>query len=122
MKYAIGLLKAVIFVLLFGFALNNRQNATLNFLFDYAITLPMIVVVLGSFALGIVLGILVMLPRWWQHRRQAQQVRQQLEALQAQQAAAAAGNAPVAVPATRHPDPDQQRHMTDPSLPITDGQ
>ena len=120
MKYAIGLLKAVIFVLLFGFALNNRQNATLNFLFDYAITLPMIVVVLASFALGIVLGILVMLPRWQQHRRQAQQARQQLEALQAQQAAAS--QPPAGTPASRTPDPDQQRHMTDPSLPITDGQ
>ncbi|MDO4769905.1 MAG: LapA family protein [Brachymonas sp.] len=70
------LLKAAIFFLLFAFALGNRHEALLYFLPDQALAVPMVVVVLGSFALGAFFGILVMLPRWWQLRRAVQQVKQ----------------------------------------------
>lgn len=70
------LLKAAIFFLLFAFALGNRHEALLYFLPDQALAVPMVVVVLGSFALGAFLGMLVMLPRWWRLRRAAQQVKQ----------------------------------------------
>lgn len=69
------LLKAAIFFLLFAFALGNRHEALLYFLPDQALAVPMVVVVLGSFALGAFFGMLVMLPRWWQLRRAAQQVK-----------------------------------------------
>lgn len=65
------LLKAAIFFTLFAFALNNQGDATVRFFFGHQWTAPMVLVVLCAFALGLVIGILGMVPRWWQHRRAA---------------------------------------------------
>jgi len=70
------LLKAAIFFTLFAFALNNQGDATVRFFFGHQWTAPMVLVVLSAFALGLVIGILGMVPRWWQHRRDAALARQ----------------------------------------------
>jgi len=69
------LLKAAIFFTLFAFALNNQGDTTVHFFFDYRWTAPMVLVVLGAFASGLVIGVLGMVPRWWRHRRDAVQAR-----------------------------------------------
>ncbi len=65
------LFKAAIFFTLFAFALNNQADVTVHFFFGYQWTSPMVMVVLISFAAGLLLGILGMVPRWWQQRRAA---------------------------------------------------
>jgi len=65
------LLKAAIFFTLFAFALNNQGDATVRFFFGRQWTAPMVLVVLGAFALGLFIGVLGMVPRWWRHRRDA---------------------------------------------------
>ena len=75
MKYLLWLLKAAIFFTLFAFALNNQGDTTVHFFFDYRWTAPMVLVVLGAFASGLVIGVLGMVPRWWRHRRDAVQAR-----------------------------------------------
>jgi uncharacterized integral membrane protein len=65
------LLKAAIFFTLFAFALNNQGDATVQFFFGYRWTAPMVLIVLSAFALGLVIGVLGMVPRWWRHRRDA---------------------------------------------------
>lgn len=62
-------LKAAIFFTLFAFALNNQHDATVRFFFGQQWTAPLVLVVLSAFALGLVIGVLGMVPRWWQHRR-----------------------------------------------------
>ena len=77
MKYLMWLLKAAIFFTLFAFALNNQQDATVYFFFGTRWQAPLVLVVLSAFAMGVVVGVLGMVPRWWQHRsaaRKAQQV------------------------------------------------
>jgi lipopolysaccharide assembly protein A len=69
MKYLTWLLKAAIFFTLFAFALNNQQDATVHFFFGTTWTAPLVLVVLAAFAGGLVLGGLLMVPRWWKHRR-----------------------------------------------------
>jgi putative membrane protein len=64
-------LKAAIFFTLFAFALNNKQDATVHFFFGQQWTAPLVLVVLSAFALGLIIGVLGMVPRWWQHRRAA---------------------------------------------------
>ena len=68
MKYLVWLLKAAIFFTLFAFALNNQQDATVHFFFGTEWRAPLVLVVLAAFALGLALGALGMLPRWWSHR------------------------------------------------------
>ncbi len=64
-------LKAAIFFTLFAFALNNQQEITVHFFFGTEWKTSLVIVVLAVFACGLMVGILGMVPRWWQHRRDA---------------------------------------------------
>ena len=68
MKYLMWLLKAAIFFTLFAFALNNQQDATVHFFFGTQWRAPLVLVVLSAFALGLGVGALGMVPRWWKQR------------------------------------------------------
>ncbi len=68
MKYLLWLLKAAIFFTLFAFALNNQHDATVHFFFGTQWRAPLVLVVLSAFALGLIVGVLGMLPRWWRQR------------------------------------------------------
>jgi uncharacterized integral membrane protein len=72
MKYIAWLLKAVIFFILFAFALNNQDAVDLHLFFGTTWQAPMVLVVLSTFVLGMFAGIAVMLPLWWSARRKAQ--------------------------------------------------
>jgi uncharacterized integral membrane protein len=63
------ILKAAVFFTLFAFALNNQQETRVNFFFGNFWSAPTVVVVLLAFALGLVLGVMVMTPRWWRERQ-----------------------------------------------------
>jgi uncharacterized integral membrane protein len=65
------LFRAFVFFALFGFSLNNQQFATVHWFFGYAWSAPLVIVVLASFGLGAVFGILAMTPGWWYHRKTA---------------------------------------------------
>ncbi len=89
------LLKAAIFFTLFAFALNNQGDVTVHFFFGTRWTAPMVLVVLITFAAGVTIGVLGMVPRWWRHRSAAQQARNQ----------AASALATVAAEADKTPTP-----------------
>lgn len=65
------IVKAAIFLALFAFALNNQQDATVHLLFGRQWRAPMMLIVLAAFALGMVVGVLGMLPGWWRRRQTA---------------------------------------------------
>jgi len=73
MKHIVWLLKwvlkAAIFFTLFAFALNNQQDTIVHFFFGTQWRAPQVLVVLIAFTAGVVVGVLGMLPRWWQQRR-----------------------------------------------------
>ncbi|WP_027015900.1 LapA family protein [Comamonas composti] len=64
MKYFLWLLKAAIFFTLFAFALNNQQDVTVHFFFGTSWTAALVLVVLAAFTLGLMVGVLGMVPRW----------------------------------------------------------
>jgi len=63
------LLKAAVFFTLFAFALNNQQETRVNFFFGTHWSAPTVLVVLSAFTLGVVIGVLGMVPRWWRERQ-----------------------------------------------------
>lgn len=69
MKYLMWLLKAAIFFTLFAFALNNQQTVAVHFFFGTLWQAPLVLVVLAAFAVGLALGIFVMMPRWWKKQK-----------------------------------------------------
>ena len=69
------LLYGAIFFTCFAFALNNQQDGTLRFFFGTQWRMPMVLIVLSAFSVGLAAGILAMVPRWWKHRRAASRAR-----------------------------------------------
>ena len=65
------MLKAAIFFTLFAFALNNQHEASVHFFFGTRWQAPMVLQILTAFVLGVLVGALGMVPRWWRARRQA---------------------------------------------------
>jgi len=59
MRILTWLIRAFLFLALFGFAINNQQLATVNWLFSYAWTARMVIIVLAAFIAGTVFGVLV---------------------------------------------------------------
>ncbi len=100
MKYLLWLLKAAIFFTLFAFALNNQHNATVHFFFGTAWTAPLVLVVLAAFALGLIVGVLGMVPRWLKHRNAARSAHAATAPATGAAPAAGAPAAPESKPAT----------------------
>ncbi len=69
MKYLTWLLKAAIFFTLFAFALNNQQAVAVYFFFGTLWKAPLVLVVLAAFSMGLALGVLLMMPRWWKKHK-----------------------------------------------------
>ncbi len=74
MRPVIWLFRALLFLLLFAFALNNQQPATVHWLFGIEWQAPMVIIVLAAFAAGCAMGVAAMLPSWWRQRRLAQRM------------------------------------------------
>ncbi len=67
-------LKAAIFFTLFAFALNNQHDAVVHFFFGTTWNAPLVLVLLTVFVMGVAVGVMGMVPRWWKHRRLAHMV------------------------------------------------
>jgi putative membrane protein len=62
MRYFTWIFRAVLFIVLLGFAYKNDQSVTLNFFFGYEWQSTLVIVLLIFFTAGAVVGILAMLP------------------------------------------------------------
>ena len=82
MKILFRIVAILLFVTFFGFALKNTQETTLRFFLDYTINAPLVIMLLGFFASGAVLGILAMTPIVFRHRRELNARNRQLQNLQ----------------------------------------
>jgi putative membrane protein len=60
----------ILFVIFFGFAAENTQEVTLHFFLNYEIRGPLVMLLLGFFAVGAALGVLAMTPTVFRHRRE----------------------------------------------------
>lgn len=70
------IVRAAIFLALLVFALDNQQSTSLRFLrFEW--NAPLVLILLVAFALGLALGVLVMVPRWLSQRRAARRARRE---------------------------------------------
>ena len=72
MTYLSWLFKAAIFFTLFAFALNNQQLVAVNFFFGTFWQANLVLVVLAAFSVGLLLGLVLMMPRWWRSRQRHQ--------------------------------------------------
>ena len=66
---------AAAFFTLLAFALNNLHEGNVYFFFGTNWRAPQVIIVLASFATGVCVGTLAMVPRWWRQRRVARSAR-----------------------------------------------
>jgi uncharacterized integral membrane protein len=79
MRYLIWSLRAVLFLLLLGFAMKNDQPVVLRYFFGYEWQTSLVVVLLCFFALGVVIGLLAMLGSMFRQRRELAAVQRELK-------------------------------------------
>lgn len=95
MRYLIWALRLLVFVAVLMFALKNTGPVVVNFYADYVIhNVPLIVVMLVTFVVGTIFGLLLTVPAAMRRRREAIRLRRELDRLQA----AANGSTPEIVP------------------------
>ncbi len=70
MKILFRILAAIFFIIFFGFALKNTDEVTLRFFLGYVVQGPLVLLLLGFFVSGAVLGVLAMLPMVFRSRRE----------------------------------------------------
>ena len=91
-KYLSWLLKAALFFVVFAFAINNLDDVQVHFFFGHTWHAPLVLVVLAALIVGLMLGVLLMMPLWLRAR----------QALKAKQAAS-----PNAQPHTQETSTEQ---------------
>ena len=69
MKIISKIVAVLLFIVFFGFALNNTETVTLRFFLGYEFPGPLVLMLLIFFIAGIVLGVFAMLPTLFRHRR-----------------------------------------------------
>lgn len=84
-RYISYIVLIIILIIGISFAILNASPVTVDY-YAAKTTLPLSIVIFGSFVLGIIVGILVMLPKWlsarFSIRRLRKQVKQQSDAVE----------------------------------------
>ena len=79
MRYLTWSLRAVLFLLLLGFALKNDQPVVLRYFFGYEWQTSLVVVLLVFFTVGVVIGLLAMAGTLFRQRRELSSVKRELQ-------------------------------------------
>lgn len=79
MRYLIWSLRALLFLLLLGFALKNDQPVVLRYFFGYEWHSSLVVVLLCFFTLGVAIGLLAMLGMLFRQRRELAAAKRELQ-------------------------------------------
>jgi uncharacterized integral membrane protein len=78
MNALLWFLRGILFVILLGLAIKNGGDIELRFFFDAVWKAPLSVVLLVTLAIGVLLGLLALLPQVIRLRRSVGQLRRQL--------------------------------------------
>lgn len=79
MRYLVWLLRAILFVLLLGFAVKNDQPVALRYFFGYEWQASLVVVLLVFFAVGVGIGVLALLGNLFRQRREIAALKRELQ-------------------------------------------
>ncbi|NYT35298.1 DUF1049 domain-containing protein [Allopusillimonas soli] len=83
MRYLVWLLRLVVFIIVLLFALKNTGPVDINFFAGHVVTdVPLIVVMLVVFVLGIALGLLIAAPAVLRARREKARLRRDIARLE----------------------------------------
>lgn len=81
MKFIVWLIRLVVFVVFLVLALGNLQDVQLNWFAGYSSTAPMIVVGLGFFVIGALVGVVSAVPGAMRRSRENARLRREIKTL-----------------------------------------
>jgi putative membrane protein len=90
MKFLIRLVAALLFIVFFGFALQNTDSVVLHLFWGYELGGPLVLMLLGFAAIGAFLGVLAMAPTAFRQRREMLKLQKTLQIVQDERASAEA--------------------------------
>ena len=79
MQYLVWPLRAVLFVLLLGFAVKNDQPVVLKYFSGFEWQTSLVVLLLCFFSIGVLIGVLSMLGKIFLQRRELAAIRRELQ-------------------------------------------
>ena len=79
MRYLVWPMRAVLFVLLLGFAVKNDQPVVLKYFFGFEWQTSLVVILLCFFTVGVLIGVLAMLTKMFRQRRELAALRRELQ-------------------------------------------
>ncbi|MCM1128681.1 MAG: LapA family protein [Alistipes senegalensis] len=82
MKLLSRIVSLILFIVFFGLAVKNTQEASLYFFFGYEIRGPFVLILLGFFAAGSILAVLGMTPMLFRTRRELSRAKKRVETLE----------------------------------------
>jgi len=77
MRIVTWTIRLVVFILLVAFAAKNVDPVTLRFYFDLAVQAPLVLVLFGFFAAGVLFGVLAMVGSLLRQRREISSLKKQ---------------------------------------------
>jgi putative membrane protein len=77
MRIVTWTIRLVVFILLVAFAAKNVEPVTLRFYFDLALQAPLVLVLFGFFAAGVLFGVLAMVGALLRQRREISSLKKQ---------------------------------------------
>jgi uncharacterized integral membrane protein len=84
MRYFVWALRLIVFIAVLMFALKNTAPVVVNFYSDVSVAnVPLIVVMLSTFVLGTVFGLLLTVPASLRRRREVSRLRKELDRIHA---------------------------------------
>ena len=81
MKYIYTTLGLLLFILLLGFALKNSQAVELHYYLGFAWRAPLSLLLLITFSVGVIAGIMACLASWIRQRRELLALQRELKIL-----------------------------------------
>ena len=79
MRYLVWPMRAVLFILLLGFAVKNDQPVVLKYFFGFEWQASLVVILLCFFSIGILIGVLAMLGNVFRQRREIAALRREVQ-------------------------------------------
>ena len=79
MRVIAGLIRIVVFVVFLAFAIENTEPAVINLFLGYYLEAPLVLFLLGALLIGVLLGMLFLVPNLLRHRREASRLRKDLQ-------------------------------------------
>lgn len=82
MKLVSRIVSVILFIVFFGLAVKNTQEASLYFFFGYEVRGPFVLILLGFFAAGNILAVLGMTPILFRNRRELSRAQKRIDSLE----------------------------------------